>query len=160
MSCQPCYTANTIWSQYKIYHILRLSYQDHHCHIPLQCCLPFKVRQKYDVWGSLTSATNWVGQGYEATGYWCFIKTQDTFLNCLWFPDWNLATSFFFCCNHFSDDWSQVFISHMPQQLSCHGMCKIVTWSSILFIEEQDVIFTKFGLWTNKPLEKWVPNIN
>ena len=73
MSCQPCYTANSTWNQYKRYHISRVSFQGHHCHIPLQCCLPFKVRQKYDVWGTLTSATNWVGLEYEATGQWCFI---------------------------------------------------------------------------------------
>ena len=90
---KPIYPPTTVGG-IKIPYIM-VYFQGHHHHIPLQCCLPFKVRQNFDVWGTLTSATNWVGQEYEATGYWCFIKTWDMFAvnelkieilqTCFWF---------------------------------------------------------------------------
>ena len=51
-------------------------------------------------------------------------------------------------------------ILRMPRQLSCCGMCKIVTWSKRQFLYERNMyfFFIRFGLWARKLFVKWVPD--
>ena len=72
----------------------------------------------------------------------------------LWANNWNLVKILFaliWCWwpNHAT-------ILHMPWQLSCHGMCKIVTWSDHYCSHQTIHIFTRFGWWAHKPFVKWV----
>ena len=46
----------------------------------------------------------------------------------------------------------QVIILHMPRQLSCRNICKIVTWLTYQRHTDSNIIFTRFRLWAHKPL--------
>ena len=51
---------------------------------------------------------------------------------------------------------NQVTVLYMPWQLSCHGMCKIVTWLDNYFAITATYIFTRFWLWAHELYVKWV----
>ena len=48
-------------------------------------------------------------------------------------------------------------IFHMPWQLSCHDVHKIVTWSDNCFFLCKSTIFNRFRLWAHRPFVKWFP---
>ena len=56
-------------------------------------------------------------------------------------------------------DWSyQAPMLHMSRQLGCRDMCKIGNWSTDNFSNKSNIIlFSRFGLWADKPFIKWVP---
>ena len=55
--------------------------------------------------------------------------------------------------------WSnQVTIMHMPRQLSCRGMCKIVTWSDDYFSNKSSIYCSKIWIiswWTFVGMVPW-----
>ena len=58
----------------------------------------------------------------------------------------------------YGEKWwpDQVIILHMPWQLSCHSMCKIV----IRLRNENRKIFMRFNWWAHRLIVKWIPSLH
>ena len=96
---------------------------------------------------------------YFALNIMCQVGSQPrTNLTKLWAHNWNLVKNSHYFNYNFNDQIMSQF--RTSWQLSCHDMCKIVTWSVFFFFffsSNDGPNFMRFGSWAHKPFVKWTP---
>ena len=88
----------------------------------------------------------------------CHDNTDTThFMKCLWAHNSNLIKYVWLL--HEKWRWNHVTILHMLWQISCHDICKIVTWSDhYCLCKSYLIFFSRFEFWAHNPFVKWVPS--
>ena len=89
---------------------------------------------------------------HSLTGVWKLGLCHKHFMS-----SWVKFCSHYFCSNFDFKNPNRSHFLHMPRQLSCRGMCEIVTCLDHYLSSKINIYFYEIRLWAHKPLVRWIP---